>query len=215
MTSKRLTVGTALLVVLALLGYLGWTLLAPGSQQVSQAPNGYSEQPTLGNPSAPVKVILFENFMCEHCKAFEEDAFPRLEREYIETGKAEAYYINLAWGEEDATTVALAGECAYQQDDAAFWEYKKLLFEAQGGAGWSTPDALATLAGRVDGLDAVDIEECVEDRRYLAEVQRDLELGGTVGVQATPSVVVGQEGFEGPSYSVLAAAIDRQLEERP
>ena len=214
MASKRLTLGTAIVLVLALLGYLGWTLLAPDSQQITQAPSGYSGQPTLGSPAAPVKLILFENFMCEHCKAFEEEVFPRLEREYIETGKAEAYYVNLAWGEEDSTTVALAGECAYQQDEAAFWEYKRLLFEAQGGEGWTSTENLAALAGRVDGLDAQEMEACVEERRYLTEVQQDLELGETVGVRATPSVVIGNEGFEGPSYSVLAAAIDRQLEQR-
>lgn len=214
MTSKTLTLGTAIVIAMALLGYLGWTFWAPDSQQISEAPSGYAAQPTLGSREAPVKVILFENFMCEHCKAFEEEVFPRFEREYIETGKAEAYYVNLAWGEEDATTVALAGECAYQQDEAAFWEYKKLLFEAQRGNEWTTSESLAALAGQVDGLEADDLEECVDDRRYLSEVQRDLELGETVGVQATPSVVVGQQGFQGPSYSVLAAAIERQLEQR-
>lgn len=93
---------------------------------------GYEGQPVIGNADAPVKVILFENFLCEHCRSFETDVFLQLKREYIDTGEVAAVYINLAWGEQEAQFAALAGECAYQQDPQAFWDFKGQLYEAQG-----------------------------------------------------------------------------------
>ena len=215
MTIRRITLATAGVLVLGLLGFIGYRqLIAPTGGMSGASGSDYADQPTLGRPDAPVKLILFENFLCEHCKAFEESVFPRIRSEYIETGKVEAYYVNLAWGAESATTAGLAGECAFRQDEEGFWDYKSALFDSQtdhDGA-WASIDALVTIArDNVAALDADSLRTCIEDGRYLAEVQRDLELGETVGVRGTPSLVVGDQGFEAPSYETLARAIDQQL----
>lgn len=215
MNPRNLTLATVGVLVLALLGFLGYSqFIAPDGGVNAGAASGYADQPTLGREDAPVKLILFENFLCEHCKAFEEEAFPRIRSNYIETGQVEAYYVNLAWGPENATTAGLAGECAYRQDEAAFWGYKSALFEAQTDheGSWATTDNLVTIAREnVPTLDADALRTCIEDERYLDEVQRDLALGETVGVRGTPSLVIGDQGFQGPSYEAIANAIDQQL----
>jgi len=215
MNPRNLTLATAGVLVLTLLGFLGYRqFIAPTGEVNTGAASGYADQPTLGREDAPVKLILFENFLCEHCKAFEEEAFPRIRSNYIETGQVEAYYVNLAWGPENATTAGLAGECAYRQDEEAFWDYKSALFEAQTDheGSWATTDNLVTIAREnVPALDTNALRTCIEEDRYLDEVQRDLVLGETVGVRGTPSLVIGDQGFQGPSYETIAAAIDQQL----
>ena len=214
--TQRLTLFTAVFLALALLGALLYLKLRPGPNLNVQDGVGYEGQPTLGRPRAPVKLILFENFLCEHCKAFEADTFGRLEEAYIGTGQVEAYYVNLAWGETDAFNAGLAGECAYRQDAAAFWPYKTALFRAQGAEGetWATVDTLVRVAEeKAPELDAADLRACITDRRYESEVERDLELAEYVGVQGTPSIVVGDEGFQNPSFAALGAAIDSRLTE--
>ena len=215
MNPRRLTFATAGVLVLALLAFIAYRqFLAPTGGVSAGAASGYADQPTLGSEDAPVKLILFENFLCEHCKAFEEEAFPKIRSNYIETGQVEAYYVNLAWGTENATTAGLAGECAYRQDEEAFWEYKSALFEAQTDheGSWATTDNLVTIArDNVPALDADALRACIEDERYLDEVQRDLELGESVGIRGTPSLVIGDQGLQGPSYDVVATAIDQQL----
>ncbi len=67
------------------------------------------------------------------------------------------------------------------------------------------------IARSVPALDAEELRACLADGRYLNEVQRDLELGDLVGVRGTPSIVVGAQGFESPSYDTLASAIEREL----
>lgn len=197
-------------LVLALVGYLIYLLLVPAQNPSANAlERGYTNQPTLGDADAPVKLILFENFLCDHCKALEADVMPQLKRDYIDTGKVEAYYINLAWGGERSVLAGLAGECAYAQDGAAFWPYKTSLYEAQ--ATWRGVEGLAELAQNIDALDADALRTCVEEKRYQDEVQRDLDLAEQVGVEGTPSLVVGNQGFQGPSYATLQREIDAQL----
>ena len=207
---QKLTLATLAVLVLALLGYLAYLLLVPAnSPSASALTGGYADQPTLGRDDAPVKLIFFENFLCEHCKALEAEIMPQLKRDYIDTGEVEAYYVNLAWGGERATLAGLAGECAYRQDEEAFWAYKTSLYEAQ--ETWQGVDDLAALAQRIDALDANALRTCIQEAHYQNEVQRDLDLAERVGVEGTPSLVVGNQGFQGPSYEVLRREIEAQL----
>ena len=174
---------------------------------------GYEGQPTLGSARAPVKVILFENFLCERCKLFETDVFGPLKRDYVDTGKVEVYYVNLAWGDDTAVTAGRAGECAFAQNPAAFWPYKSALFTAQGADGWATLDKVLEVAGSVEGLGPTALKTCITEGETQSEVTRDMTLADYVGVTGTPSVIVGGRGFEAPSYEELKAQIDAQLAE--
>ena len=207
---QKLTLATLAALILATLGWLIYLLFAPRSNPLVSTPQlGYEGQPTLGDENAPVKVIFFENFLCDHCRALEAEVMPQLKRDYVDTGKVEAYYVNLAWGGERAGLAGLAGECAYAQDEAAFWDYKSALYEAQ--ETWQGVSGLAALAQDVDALNADELRTCVEEGRYQDEVQRDLDLAERVGVQGTPSLVVGNQGFQGPSYVTLRREIEAQL----
>lgn len=211
--TQRLTLITAIFLALALLGTLLYLRLRPGPTLNMQEGGGYEGQPTLGERQAPVKLILFENFLCEHCKAFEAETFGRLRRDYIDAGRVEAYYINLAWGDPTAVTAGRAGECAFRQDEGAFWEYKRALFAAQGANGWATLDRVVGIAEGVEGLEPEALRACITEAQTQAEVARDLELADYVGVTGTPSVVVGNQGFEAPSFETLQAEIESQLAE--
>ena len=208
---QKLTLATLAVLILATSGWLIYILFGPREDPLAGTlQRSYEGQPTLGDSSAPVKLILFENFLCDHCKALEAEVMPQLKRDYIDTGKVEAYYVNLAWGGERATLAGLAGECAYAQDEAAFWDYKSSLYEVQ--ETWQGVDALAALAQDINALDAEALRTCVEEERYGDEVQRDLDLAEQVGVQGTPSLVVGNQGFQGPSYATLRREIEAQLD---
>lgn len=205
--AQFLTVVTAVLVLGAAAVAAAFFFTRPQACATTKA-DSYAGQPTLGDPDAPVKLILFENFMCEHCRAFETDVFPQLKREYIDTGEVQAIYVNLAWGEEQARLAALAGECAYRQSEAAFWDFKGQLYQAQGR--WQTVADLEALAEAVPELDSAQLEQCTRQAETQSEVDRDLALADYVGVSGTPSLVVGDQGYEAPSFETLQAAIEAQ-----
>lgn len=90
MTQRRLTLATIAVLALIAGGFLAYRQFFAPAATVSAPASGYAGQPTLGRANAPVKLILFENFLCEHCKAFEEGVFPRIKSDYIDTGQVQA-----------------------------------------------------------------------------------------------------------------------------
>lgn len=205
--AQFLTVVTAVLVLGAAGVAAAFFFTRPQALATTEV-GSYVGQPTLGEPDAPVKLILFENFMCDHCRAFETDVFPQLKREYIDTGEVQAIYVNLAWGEEEAELAALAGECAYRQSETAFWDFKGQLYQAQGR--WQTVADLEALAEAVPELDSAELRQCTRQAETQSEVDRDLALADYVGVSGTPSLVIGNQGYEAPSFETLQAAIEAQ-----
>ena len=208
--AQRFTLLTALIVIIAALGAFLYLQLRP-KPSLSVQDSGYEGQPTLGNSRAPVKLVLFENFLCERCKRFETEVFSPLKRDYVDTGKVEVYYVNLAWGNDTAVTAGRAGECAFAQNPEAFWPYKSALFAAQGADGWATLDKVVQMAGGVKGLEPTKLETCITEAQTQPEVTRDTTLADYVGVTGTPSVILGDRGFEAPNYNDLKAQIDAQL----
>ena len=208
--AQRFTLITALIVIIAALGVFFYLQSRP-KPSLSVQNSGYEGQPTLGNTRAPVKVVLFENFLCERCKLFETDVFEPLKRDYVDTGKVEVYYVNLAWGDDTAVTAGRAGECAFEQNPAAFWPYKSALFAAQGADGWATLDKVLSVAGSVEGLEPTALKTCITEGQTQPEVTRDMTLADYVGVTGTPSVIIGNRGLEAPSYKELKTQLDAQL----
>jgi protein-disulfide isomerase len=85
------------------------------------------EQPTKGDPNAPVTIIEFAEFYCPFCARYVWQTFPVLEREYIDTGLVRYEFRNLVVHGEISNIVASAGECAHTQ--GRFWAFHDRLFE--------------------------------------------------------------------------------------
>ena len=221
MNAQRLTVVTAVVVALALVGIIAYSRFQPRADAAVTTPVAatgelsYEGQPALGDAAAPVKLAVFEDFKCPACKFFEDNVFPGLERDYLDTGRAQLVFVNFPFIGPDSTTAAVAGECAYRQNEAAFWEYKTVLYRAQGAerAEWATPARLEELAQNVGDLDAAELRTCIDEQRYAAEVTSDLDMAQAVGVNSTPSLFVNGTKLEAANdYEAVKEAIDAALE---
>lgn len=220
MTTQRLTLVTAIVVALAVVGVIVYSRLQPRAETVSTTQTAatgeldYEGQPVLGDADAPVQLAVFEDFKCPVCKRFDENVYPQLERDYLSTGKARLSFVNFPFIGPDSTTAALAGECAYHQNEAAFWDYKTILYRAQGDerTPWATPARLEELAQNVGDLNAADLRACVEDKRYADAVDGDYKMGEAVGVGGTPTLFVnGTPLAAANDYEAVKAAIDAAL----
>lgn len=172
----------------------------------------------LGDPNAPVKIDVWEDFQCPACRNYSQTVEPLVITNYVETGKV--YYTfhfyplidgGNAAGESHHS--ANAAMCASEQ--GRFWDYHAILF-----ANWSGENqgsfADARLVAFADslGLDLTAFNTCFQSDRYANFINQDLLTGQTAGVSGTPSVFVnGQIVTPGyvPSYDQLAAAIETAL----
>ena len=77
--NRRLTLTTGIALVTLSLLYLGvsaYTTRAPHKVDTL----GNLHAPTLGQADAPESMVVFTNYRCPHCRAFESAVMPRLEQ---------------------------------------------------------------------------------------------------------------------------------------
>jgi protein-disulfide isomerase len=140
----------------------------------------------LGRADAPVTLVEFTDLECPYCRAFHVGAFERLKREYIDTGKVRFVSRDFPLDfHPNARPAALAVRCAGEQ--GKFWEMRHAVTLAAAALGAPVYDRLAAELG----IDAARFSACIAADRYRADIDRDMEEAMKVGVNGTPSFVVG------------------------
>ncbi len=219
---KRITTYTAIAVIIIVAIVVAYLMLGNRPTTVSRNPESvdfhYDRQPSLGEPDAPVKVVVFEDFKCPACKAFEEQGFPYLKQDYIDTGQVEFFFLNFQFIGPDSTTAGIAGECIYRQNEAAFWAYHRAIFERQGPESqqWATREFILNLVQeRVQQFADVNVpalDQCITSQQYLKDVEEDYRIGIAAGVTGTPAIFVNKKKVERWwPYTNLREAIDQEL----
>lgn len=213
--AQRLTLLTLVILALGLVGFLVYRQVAPRQAATVSASGGVdvSGQPRLGAEDAPVEIAVFEDFKCPACQFFDAEVMPQIERELVQTGRARVHFLNFPFIGPDSTTAAIAGECVYNQGEAAFWEYKTLLFRSQGpeSEAWATPTFLADIArNNLPAIDADALQSCIEDETYAEQVAADRDMGNAAGVQGTPAVYVNGELQESFQFADILSAVEAQ-----
>jgi len=201
-------------IVLVAAGAIGYGSYALQRADSYATPPGAVDNGTgLAFGSGPSTVDIYEDFMCPHCKEFEESSGSAMDRLGSE-GKARVVYHPIAILDNASTTdystrSAAAAACA--AEDGKFREYAKELFARQpseGSAGLSD-DELVQIGTSI-GLDESSFGECVRDGTYKSWVQHVTDAASAAGVTGTPTVKVN-----GNQVQPTAEAITSVVEARP
>lgn len=213
-------VGLALVLVAAVAVPAIQDATKPVGEFVQITPVAYPDEDglALGNPDAPVTVEAFKDFKCSACKGYTEQIEPRVISELVETGKI--YYIFRQYpflddrsNVKDSDNSANASMCAAEQN--RFWDYKKLLFtNLNFVAGEFNEKRLIAFADSL-GLDSVEFETCLNEKRNQDGINRDIDLGNQYGITGTPSIVVAGKNIKPgyvPSFEEISAAVDEAMQ---
>lgn len=169
-----------------------------------------------GDSAAKIAVVEFADYQCPYCRAFHGTTFPKLDAAYIKTGKVRYFYIDLPLSmHPQAFSASVATRCA-----AAQGQYRSMqdaLYAGQAPLG----DALYEELAHQIGLDLDRFRACRGSEVVRRLVERDVAEAHRLGVDATPTFVLGRiEGDRvvvkrtavgAPSYEVLAKEIDALL----
>jgi protein-disulfide isomerase len=210
-----LVVGGALLVAFAFM-LPSLNLNATDAAVTPAAPRDFGTQidgKSLGNPDAPVRVDVWEDFQCPACKIFTEGTEQQLVERYVTTGQVYYTFHFFPFIGSESRQSASASMCALEQ--GKFWEYHDLLYANWNGENQgSFADARLTAFAEFLALDMDAFEACFSENRYEDEIDRDYLDGQAAGVQGTPSVFVNgvmvTPGYV-PSIEDLAQAIEAAL----
>jgi protein-disulfide isomerase len=148
----------------------------------------------LGDPNAPVKVDVYEDFRCSACLYYTQNIEPLVVKNYVETGKVYYSYhsfivIDGNDGTDASTRSANAALCANEQGH--FWDYHDTLYANQitESASLYTDARLATMAQNLK-LDMTAFNTCYAAKKYASVVQADITQGEKLNITGTPSVFI-------------------------
>ena len=166
-----------------------------------------ADQPSLGNPSAPVTIVEFTDYQCPSC-AETQPTLERLVKEYGDKVRLVVRDFPLSQHAE-AFKAAEAAEAAREQ--GRYWEYVGILMRNQSALGLTKlKDYASELA-----LDRSRFDMALDSGRFEEKVQRDLEDGMRLGIDATPTVFINGRRVSDRSYEALKVSIETALKVQP
>lgn len=142
----------------------------------------------LGREDAPVTMVEFADYQCPFCRRFESESFAQLKKNYIDTGKVRFVSRDLPLEfHPNAPAAANAARCAGEQ--RKYWEmHDSIMQDTSNDLG---PDAILKYAQKIN-LDVPAFKTCLDEKRYVAAIQKDTADAGLLGISGTPSFVIGK-----------------------
>ena len=163
----------------------------------------------LGNPNAPVVITEYADYQCPGCQSFDMVQFPDIVRQLVETGKVRWRYRDFPLNIHPFARLA-AHSAACADDQGRYWEQHASIY--QGQSNWAREtEPSGTFRGYAEriGLDLTAYDECMMSAKYAGRIQASYDEGVRVGVNATPTFLIGDRLYGGLSSSdALKALVD-------
>jgi protein-disulfide isomerase len=188
-----------------ILAALAFSLLAvAGEQQVNSR----------GSSSAPIKMEVFSDYQCPGCKALYESTMRPLIDNYVDKGKVYLVHYEFPLPMHafamQAACYALAARRIGKYDQVS-----DVLFRQQ--QSWAVTGKVGDVACSVLSADeAKKVRALAQDPAIAAEIQTDIQLGRSVHVDGTPTVIItrGAKQYRVPTgagYQILSRFLDSLL----
>ncbi len=164
-----------------------------------------ADDPYWGPEDAKLVIVEFGDFQCPYCL----QAYPimkQIRNEYSDRIKLIFRdFPNIA-SHPDAINAALAADCANEQGQ--FWPYHDQLFDNQKNL---SLENLKLLAAQIN-LNSNQFNDCLDNKKYMPEIQDDMQDGLKLGISGTPTFFIN--GIKVPGvipYETLKLIIDKSL----
>lgn len=171
----------------------------------------------LGNPSAQVTIVEFGDYQCHQCYNWFHNTKPTVFQNYVDTGKVNFVFMDLAFLGMDSPKAAQASYCA--EDQGKYWEYHNQLYTAQESQidnGWANSQRLKAFAFSL-GLDMELFESCLDSGKYAKRVQYNIAEAKKFSVTGTPTFfIIHSDGQQqklvgAQPYSVFQQLLDSMI----
>jgi protein-disulfide isomerase len=171
---------------------------------------------TMGNPSAPIVLELYSDFMCPHCKHLHEDILPAIVLDFVKTGKA--YLVFREFPLNIPQHVYARPAANYAVAAARIGRYQAVsdaLFKGQQQWGM-TGKVWDSVAPALTPEEQKKVQALATDPSVLAEVQKDVDLGVRNQINQTPTIVVTYKTKQQPwsyweDYNLFKGYLDGLL----
>tara|TARA_B100000427_G_scaffold229638_1_gene192859 strand:+ start:2132 stop:3604 length:1473 start_codon:yes stop_codon:yes gene_type:complete len=160
-----------------LLAYYNARFLLDTTYQTQVKDNSYGAI-QIGNPKAPLKLIVFSDFLCSHCASFHatmEHLFKRYPEFFHIT------YRSFPIQGKISELLALYGICSANQNK--YLDYADSIYENQSNITYQTIQSFIP-----ESINKQQLQVCINDRTANNLLQDDIKEVKRLNIQATPTV---------------------------
>ncbi len=149
------------------------------------------------NHSRKVFLLEYSDFQCPFCKRV-QGTLKKLRQTYSTKVQFGYRHFPLPFHKE-AKILAEAVECA--RDQNRFWEMQSVLYDINDATFVLTEIQLIKLAKQAGVKNLKDFQTCLQKRTYKTRVAEDMREGARLGIQGTPTFILGLYDLENGTVS--------------
>ena len=169
--------------------------------KVHNIPIGSS--PVRGNPNAPVTIVEFSDFQCPYCSKL-QPTIKQVLAAYPDKVKLVFKEFPLSFHKQ-AKNASKATLAAGEQ--GKYWEMHDLVFENYNKLNEAKFKEFITKLG----LDMDRFMKDYKSSKYDARIQKDINLGTSIGVRGTPTLFMNGKRMKGRSLEAFKSLIEGYL----
>jgi 2-hydroxychromene-2-carboxylate isomerase len=164
----------------------------------------------MGNPDAPVDVVVWGDYTCPGCARFALETMPDLIATYVAPGLVSVEFRDFPFRGPNAVRAAEAAACAADQDQ--FWALHATLFANQTALADDSfdDDVLRGLADAA-GLTAREFDRCLTGNRHAGRVTASIAEAECLGIESIPLVLVAGDAADWHDWAALRSTIEQAL----
>ena len=166
-----------------------------------------------GDHNAPVEFVEYASLTCPACAAFHTNVYPRLNREYIETGAIHFIHREIYF-DRAGLWAALTARCTNAVN--RYFGMLDLLYSEQ--ATWSRSESSDEIVGALlkisakSGIDKEKAVSCLEDQeKALNLVEKFKFYTKQDDIESTPTFVINGKKYTNRSYEEIKEIIEKEL----
>lgn len=182
--------------------------------------------PFIGEANAPITIAFWSDFQCPFCRAIEVGGIPQIPtppalpdiiKNYVDTGKVKIVFMDFTFLGNDSVMGGAYSQSIWKLYPDKYFEWRTAMFTAQdeeGDQGFGDAKSIDALNATISGIDATKVAADVKANMniYQAKMDSDKAEAAKVGINATPSFVIGTQAIAGAyPYATFQTAIDALL----
>ena len=164
-----------------------------------------------GKKNAKITIIAYESLTCSHCATFHKDVYPKLKREYIDTGlaKIEFRHFPLDIAALNASKIA---QC---KSDRSLEILESLYSNQQAWVKGNTVDEINNNLKKFIEKEGfkLNFDNCINNKEIEDFVLNDrIEGAKKFKINATPTIIINGEKFEKSlNYKNLKKSLEKMI----
>ena len=164
----------------------------------------------IGTEEANIDIIEFASLTCGHCAKFHNEVFPKIKKEFIDTGKVSFIYQDFPL-DKFALKASVIARCSGEKK---FFSFLKVLYSKQ--KDWTrTEDPFRSLLkiAKLGGLKNDEIKVCVGNKSIEDGILKQrLNASKKFDINATPTLYINGEKYDGDlTFEALKLKINTLL----